>query len=241
MDACLGYYKGTSETDRQTMYKDLGFNIHSIITTPQTKIEYLYANCEKCIQSFINDMFNNHTLTNNDKLSISKFVKYTKKFLSDNFVKDGTSDIECFKLLISRYLLLVSVVHGVEHYAMNSTFAPFNLPQRIRKNYNKNIKIEDYSFLVDKQNAYIGNYIFTQVKSNINNPYYWDKHTSSIYKFTRRSDINLCDNFITNIKDELVSYDNYFRKKINDVILNTGKDIKIPVENILNIPISISM
>jgi hypothetical protein len=136
---------------------------------------------------------------------------------------------------------MVSIIHGVEHYTMNSSLAPFYLPQRIRSFYDEDRKIEDYSIDVDKQNAYIGNYLFTQVKTDGVNPYYWVRHTSSIYNFKNKHNNKLCDKFIKNIKKELICYDKYFRCVVDDVISNTGKVSDIPVKSILEMGISISM
>ena len=103
----------------------------------------------------------------NDEAVFTMFNRNVLRYLKPETQASHTNR-EIFVMLISRYIMHVAHLHGIEHYMMNISMSPLRLPQRIRKIYSRDSKLSDYYNRVDAINSVFGHRIYTKFRRGPN-------------------------------------------------------------------------
>ncbi len=120
-----------------------------------------------------------------------------------------------FVLLVSRYILQVGYLHGLEHYLSNLVYAPLRLPQRIRTAYMPASNLTDYYNRVDALNGVFGHRIYTRFHAGP--PTNCDDWSTIRYCFMDDSSQRLASTYIVHVQQ--------MYSRIRDTIVPTCRDL----------------
>jgi hypothetical protein len=170
-DTCLGYYKGATHSEQACSGRRLGFNLvdilynrHTKTKLPGTPMRAAIDSLQKATQEFVRTIVQQHASNAEDLCRMTMFNRSVLQYLDPESVGTTNDVRELFVLLVSRYILNVAHVHGIEHYMMNLSFAPLRLPQRIREVFMPGRPMNDYFQRVDAINSLYGHRIYTRYR-----------------------------------------------------------------------------
>lgn len=170
IDSVLGYYKGADHSRIARIGKAMGFDLSDILNNrhtnkrlPSTPMRSSIDSLQTATQNFVHGIVVQHESVESDRISLFNrgVLRYLDTEATDTF-GSGTQNI--FVNILSRYILNVGHLHGLEHYMMNLPFAPLRLPQRIREVYTSGLSHDAYFHRSDALNGMYGHRIYTRFR-----------------------------------------------------------------------------
>jgi len=206
-DKGLGYYVKAQHSSACNETNKLDFNLNKSVKSPVGHMQILVDKLEVEILDFVARVIDHCASKEDEKLMAlisDNMLKFLDKDCLQGISEENNNIRGRFKLIMSRYILQAGVVHGLEHYAMYFWLAPLNLPQRVRKFFNPNLELADYSYDVDKANGHFGHRMFTKYTPNIDNQFNW---SSLEYDFENDVLKKESAAFVANVQTLIEGYD----------------------------------
>ncbi|MEM7182008.1 MAG: hypothetical protein AAF518_13910 [Spirochaetota bacterium] len=217
-DKCLGYYAKAEHSKACQETIGLDFNLNQIVPSPVGDMQKLVEKLEKVVIEFVGKVIEQCANAQDEKLMgliSDNILKFMHEYCLQGIATEDDSVRGRFKLIVSRYILQAGVVHGLEHYAMYFWLAPLHLPQRIRKLFNVDLPLDDYSYAIDKSNAYFGHRLFTKYVPNTDDRYNW---SSLEYTFTDSKLKRESRAFVKSIQELIQEYDRQTLAPARDIL-----------------------
>ena len=163
-DVVLGYFKGVDHSPMAQQMSQRGFDLVNILSfkTGRSPMDDIIDQLQQVTIGFVRAVVDTHYISS-DAPVLAMFNRNVLRYL-----KPGTrakhTEREIFVLLVSRYILHVGHLHGLEHYMTNVLFAPLRLPQRIRTPYHNTLNLTDYYNRVDALNGVVVHRVYTRFR-----------------------------------------------------------------------------
>ena len=170
VDYVLGYYKGADHSHMARTGKAMGFDLKDILNNrhtkthlPQTPMHASIDSLQLATRTFVHGIVEQHGTADADRMCL--FNRSVLRYLDPGAADTCGSGIqETFATIVSRYILNVGHMHGLEHYFFNIAFAPLRLPQRIREVYTPGLARDAYFHRTDALNGMYGHRIYTRYR-----------------------------------------------------------------------------
>ena len=139
-------------------------------------MQHLILELEDLVYRYVSEVVEHCTTNKEDKLLsliIENVVGFLRPDCFEGLPPEEGNIRGRFKHMITRYLLQAGLAHGLEHFQMFFWSYPLALPQRIRKMWDLDLELADYSYDVDKSNGQFGHEMFTIYTPNPKNDWNW--------------------------------------------------------------------
>ena len=197
MDVVLGYFKGSTHSQMASEMNKHGFDLSDLLShkTNKTNMDEAINMLQDATYKFVSGVVDVNYVPN-DEAVFTMFNRNVLRYLKPETQASHTNR-EIFVMLISRYIMHVAHLHGIEHYMMNISMSPLRLPQRIRKIYSRDSKLSDYYNRVDAINSVFGHRIYTRFRRGPNANL--DDWSTICYNFNDKQSQLLAETYIKEV------------------------------------------
>ena len=202
IDVVLGYFKGSTHSPMASEMNKRGFDLVDLLShkTNKTNMDEAIDMLQKATHKFVSDVVDVNYVPS-DEAVFAMFNRNVLRYLKIKPEKENQANYtnrEIFVFLISRYIMHVAHLHGLEHYMTNISMSPLRLPQRVRKIYSKDSEFSEYYNRVDAINGVFGHRIYTRFRRGPTSNF--DDWSTICYNFSDKQSQLLAETYIKEVR-----------------------------------------